>query len=966
MMNEAMDLIFLNKPEPLLPQAVDHLMPRNGSSGIVDLSKTVLILPTRTAIRKLHEALARSAAPRSINPPSWFLPMQFTEGEGVAAPASVEHLCWCRVITARSPDSLGGLFPYRRPPVLDMASASLLGTSIASLRGDLASAGLSLSEAGARGAISPARLETLLSLELEFVSELARMGFRDRISLQREGMTDPKLPEGINRIVVAGVPDLPRACEQSLISCLSAGIALQILVHDPERRGVAGFDPCGRPLTDGGASCLGIPEDRIHVRSDDRELALAVNDLCRASGGTRETTAVGVTSPEMALLLEEHLESCELGVFNPAGEPLDATAPGRLLGLLLLHLEESDFRSALRLMHHADMMAWLSRPERSFGARQFARLDELQKQLIPSTLEDLLSRWPAPHEDDAVADAQLMEAIREFIKLTGSLSQATGVDGILSFLREVHGERSLSTASAEAASFLRDWMRATRKLAADIPVREVIPLILKDLSAGIHAGEKSPRAMELQGWLELLWEDAPHLVVAGMSDGLVPEVRPVDPFLPEKSRRLLAMPDNASRLARDTYLIRSLIASRPEGAGRVDFLFARHDSEGAFRKPSRLLLSCPDEELAARVRHLFAETGRRAARPWRAAWKLGVSREKVPDHLSASSIKEYLSCPARWYFKRVGGLNQSNFAVEEIDPLDFGIMLHEVLQKFGVDPSLRNLANEVEIADALKAIWLRCFAARFGEDPPLPLVYQREIGLRRLNMAAEKQAELFADGWRIMGCELDFKGFRPQGTDEAGMPLPVNGRIDRVDRRENEDGSIEWRILDYKSGDSAEEPDKSHYTALPKSEEASTYPIHERMSLSKEIQGNRRGEKVLKHLHVRWRDLQLPIYVLIGEAVRDGAFQVKDLTIQQGSVSGGYFLLPADLEKTGVEVFKGFKGWEESAVRCLRGVSKAVADGVFWPPRHPQYDDFKGLFFDRMNDEEMNQRTAVPPQGRAS
>ena len=63
--------------------------------------------------------------------------------------------------------------------------------------------------------------------------------------------------------------------------------------------------------------------------------------------------------------------------------------------------------------------------------------------------------------------------------------------------------------------------------------------------------EHKAEARDLQGWLELPWEDAPHLVVAGMNDGFVPDSLQGHAYLPDGARRLLGLRHNETRHARD-------------------------------------------------------------------------------------------------------------------------------------------------------------------------------------------------------------------------------------------------------------------------------------------------------------------------------------------------------------------------------------------------------------------------------
>src|SRR5690606_26051835 len=91
---------------------------------------------------------------------------------------------------------------------------------------------------------------------------------------------------------------------------------------------------------------------------------------------------------------------------------------------------------------------------------------------------------------------------------------------------------------------------------------------------GVRYEDKRAGAVELLGWLELLWEDAPHLVVAGFNDGRVPEAVVGDPFLPESLRGRLGLKTNAERFARDAYVLQAIAQCRATG-GRLDLLLGK-------------------------------------------------------------------------------------------------------------------------------------------------------------------------------------------------------------------------------------------------------------------------------------------------------------------------------------------------------------------------------------------------------
>ncbi len=932
-------LTLLHQSDYLLPQVVSYLT-SGWEKGILDLSDTVLVLPTQEASRRLHEALTRKAASRGsvLFPPHWMLPMQLTERDGVnLAPAPLEQLVWMEVISQMSREEARRLFP-RKTPQLDTLRASELADAIRSLRGELSQIGKNLQEAEAErekiGQSDP-RWKTLINLEKRSLERITELGFTDRIVAQLEGARNPTLPSGCKRLLIAGVPDLPQVYETMLPLIESQGISVTLLTYDPVDLGVSFFDSLGRPSEKWEEIAIPIQENMIHLSLDRAAEAGKAAALVTASGGSGTISAIGVTGVDLSNSLHDALQAQEIPVFNPAGTSLDRLPIGCLLQYLVTLLREDDFRSLLPFLRHPDVQCWLQLDP----TRDLEALDALAAHLIPSSLHDLLERWPEESFPRLSSSNDypweiLKQSLLSVAAEMRALKTGSGITPILSFLRTLYASVDLTRVAGGKASAerIKSWVSCSNLMLENTSTPEILPLLLSYLQSGVFIGEKKPNSVELPGWLELLWEDAPHLIVAGMNDGLVPEIRGEDPFLSEKLRIAWDLSSDVRRLRCDSYLLHCLLAARAQERGRIDLLLARQDDEGAVLKPSRLLLRCPDdEELPYRVQELFRELPPRPSEKWRAAWALKPQLLHPSLTLSASALKDYLACPTRFYLKHVLKLRSEQFGAEEADSATFGILLHATLREFGSDPKLKNLRDPEEIEKALVTLWRQLFDARYGKYPSFLLSYQREAGVRRLRGAALIQSILRHEGWEIVHCEKSFNNF-----PFAGYRL--NGIIDRIDKRETTAGT-EWRIIDYKSSEGEKNPNMEHYRPLGKRDDPKRIASYECFA----------GEKKEQ----RWIDLQLPIYRMV--------FLSENEEVSYDSVEAGYFLLPSKVSEAAFVPFTDLEQHQESAEKCLRGILEAIHQGIFWPPRQPKYDDFQDLFFDHLEaDAASGQRTFDP------
>jgi ATP-dependent helicase/nuclease subunit B len=935
------ELIFLNRKEPLLQQAVKHFVGEY-SGSYLDLSRTVVVMPTKESIRRLNEALVRELDSQgsSLIPPNWRLPMQLPE-EGLpkAAPSAVEQLCWVRVLSSMSTEVKKQFFP-RIEPEMDTARCIELGNAIRKLRGELAQACLSLSEAREKlieQGRADRRWNALVTLEENYLQEVELSGLVDRIANQLQGIASPRLPEGTTRLVIACVPDLPHAYD-SLVNTIrnnSPEIRIEILIHDPSEAGEKAFDSLGRPAISWESTQIEIPGAAIHLALDRSEEAEIAVRLARASGGSGSSCAIAVASVEMSPTILDELESEGIAAYDPAGKPLDQLSVGTLLSLLLKMVQAQDFRSALQVIHHPHIRKWID----ISSTKDLPKLDRLQKQLIPYSLGDLLTRWP---ESSAEESPSLREKLSKLLELATSLGGASGTDCLLGILSDIYAAIDLTEINAgrESAEQIRNWLLEVTPYGAITPSKELLSMLLDHLKGTTWAPPKHDDCVEIPGWLELLWEDAPHLIVTGMNDGQVPEMRRGDPFMSEDLRHQLHLQSDATRLRRDSYMITSILAVRSGDHGRTDLLLARSDAQGSTLKPSRLLLRCEDDQsLLERLKFLFRELPQRPGHRWTSPWALRPGVVSPPKELSASALKDYLRCPTRFYLKHQLGMRAGQYDLQEADAGTFGELLHETLRAYGEDPTFRDLKSQDQIEEALLRLWDRTFESHYGKNPSFPLLYQHAIGARRIRYAAGVQAKARAEDWEIIACEKQFKNFAFGG-------MFFTGRIDRIDRKKTPSGYA-WRIIDYKSGSKGTFPDPEHYHAVSKKESSLELAPYECF----EIEGKKQ----------RWSDLQLPLYrrFFLSEMEQGSSEPLGIEKLESGSVECAYFLMPQDLASSDLVPFEGFEGWEEKADACILGVTRSIQESTFWPPRDPEvskYDDFGRIF--------LGHHTDIPCEGQ--
>lgn len=891
--------------------------------GPLDLADTLVVAPTRQAGRRLREALAAHAAERSqaVFPPRVIMPegLVLTESlRGVATRAET-LLAWTRVLQEADLDALREVFPLD-PPARNLAWAARLAREFARLQATLAENRLRIGDVVGRaggGFPEEARWRQLGALEEACDRLLAARGLRTPQAARIAFAENPSLPAGVRRIVVAGTPDPQPLAVAILEAHARAGVPVEVLAAGPEDGAEHGiFDEWGRPRTEVWASRPLVLEDferRVRLCADPASQADEIVSCAVEYGTAGGRLAVGVADAEVLPPLENGLSRAGVPAFNPEGRLFRGGALHTLLGALAELVREPAFAAAAAVLRCPDVLRWLG----GSPSRLLAALDELHAEHLPATLADARRR-----AGDRPEWASLAAALGALARLRAQLLAGAFPGSVRGALAEIFKDRRFSLAvpedalAVEAAQAWGETLAEFETALGRFPgpgMADAWELALRSFGEDRRFEDKPALAVELQGWLELLWDDAPHLVVAGLNDGRVPEAVVGDAFLPEALRVRLGLKTNDGRFARDAYLLQALAAFRAEGRGRLDVLVGKASAAGDPLRPSRLLLQCEDAGLPGRVAFLFRPA--RAGRPglaWRRAWRLAPRRNAKIGRLSVTAFRDYLKCPFRFYLKHGLRMEAVDPQKAELDAMDFGNLCHAALEAMGrPDSPMRDCADAGALRGFLLGELERAALERYGEAPVLPVVVQLESARQRLAKAAEVQAREREAGWVIERTEWKFE------LELGG--LPVRGKIDRIDRNEFT-GAV--RVLDYKTSDKPVRPADAHLRGLRRGETPDELPEHARF-----LDADGRAGV--------WLDLQLPLYL---EAVAPEFGR---------AAACGYFNLPKSAGETDVSLWTGYDAaLQEAARRSAEGVAARVRAGRFWPPCElpPERDDFALLF----------------------
>jgi ATP-dependent helicase/nuclease subunit B len=925
---------FLDWTAPVTQRVCEYLLPAI-SGRVVDLSTTLTIVPTRQAGRRLSEAMVRHCAEHdaallssSIVTPAYLLQPERPNPD--EANNLEVKLAWCRVLIDASPDEYEHLFP-RRFSAEDFHWVSRAGDMIQRLRHSLADGAYRIHDVidRCRSELEePERWETLAHLETLYLSALRNRGLQDPILQRIESAGHLELSPEIEQIVVAAVPD-PSLLVLRALKRLAAHVDIAILVHAPPDHSHC-FDEWGRPMAepwceneipipdaDANIILAGSPVDQSQEVLE--QMATAVNQFAPGQ------IALGVPDDTVTGFLETALSDAGLRAFDPADRNVKDHPLFRLLEGYATLVTDGSYDVLRRILRHPDMLECLQAifagegdHKNTFSTyRLLEALDRFQNMYLPADFAGVCGHLGESISDRFTILGQAIGFLQSHVDAFHRGDVATSLRG---FLKDVYTARQLDSQLPSDVEFesvaskidvvLRELEEVPSSLRAD-DNEQTLHLFMLRLEEEVYHRAREESTVDLEGWLELPWNDAPFLIVTGMNEGMVPDGRVSDVFLPDSLRQKLDLRDDRQRLARDSYLIRTFVESRCDDS-RVCFVVGKTTRTGDPLKPSRLLFRCTDADLIRRAERLFGPIDvKRSNVPATAGFKLNadippdLNRDEAGiNRLSVTAFREFLTCPFRFYLRRILGMETLDDEKPGMDALDFGTLVHDALKRMAQSDIWQHAKEETIrefLCDAAEK-WVR---NRYGKSRSMPIMVALDSARRRLAAAARVQADLTRSGWQIVDVE--------KAIERNLGEILVVGTIDRIDRH-SESGAI--RIIDYKTSDRSTTPEAAHLAATtPES------PAYAGVSVA----GKAR----------RWTDLQLPLYYSLFGAADTGS-----------DVDIAYFNLPKAIGDTRVESWDRFdKSLYASAMSCANAVVDRVRSGDFWPPvEHPAFDDFKKLF----------------------
>jgi len=911
--------VSLDWNSPLLPAVTKRLL-ANVESGIVDLSDTMVIVPTKQAGRRLLEALALAVSKqdRGLFPPEIITPDQLLgnviQSDALASEES-STAAWFSALSSIDFAHFSALFPIA--PTISTGWKLGMAQRLMQLRSELGEEGLDFATAAERaceGGHEPERWRQLARLEGLAIDELKHRELTDPKQARREAAENYVAPAHVKAIILAATPD-PQPLPLKAIEKATSQLSVEVWTYGPSEH----FDDWGRPLTQVWQTRpLDFEAWDCHFQTlaDPKATATSIAQLIQSA--EPESALLGIADPDLNPVVADELLAQGIASYDPEGRSVQDGGVGRLTELLCQLCNDQSTTTVRSLLQHPDINHWLnSQDDQSDRLR---KLDKLFEQHLAADLQSLIHF--SGYDNDYYADLHL--ALKAIAKLARELSgKAPFAESLARILRSIYANREVESKGTaeipwkERAEAIQGILKAcseTEQAFRNLPSDFSREAFRSNLKRAKVYPDRPRDAHDLLGWLELLWNDAPHLILAGLNEGKVPESVIGDAFLPETLREALGLRTNAMRFARDAYLLEALCRRRANQAGRIDLLIPQTAADTTPLRPSRLLFLGAPETLLPRTRQLFREIDpANSHTTYNLAWKLSPPPDlPLPESISVSALKNYLECPFRFFLRTLLKMRTLDVKSRELTPARFGTLFHDTLSHLK-GQTIDGQTQEATLVKELHKIADNTIQHRYGKRLSFALRLQREALMARIHAFCQHQIEdvKLNGSIHILDTEAPFK----IEVDD----FTIKGTIDRIDQR---DDRIE--LIDYKTADTPKTPQKAHLATVPKKGALKHLP----------------DEAFFEHegKSYYWTDLQLPLYLL----------SKKESGKERPSAA--YINLAKTVDKSGIA------RWEDltdshltSAEACAGAIIKKIKAGEFWPPNpniRAEYDDFAPLFPD--------------------
>lgn len=331
--------------------------------------------------------------------------------------------------------------------------------------------------------------------------------------------------------------------------------------------------------------------------------------------------------------------------------------------------------------------------------------------------------------------------------------------------------------------------------------------LLQYLSGASIPFEGEPlEGLQIMGVLETRALDFKNLVLLSVNEGTMPKISPSGSFIPYNLRRVFGLPTIEEQNAMYAYYFYRLL----QRAEDVTFVYDSGTGGMGTGEKSRylyqLLLESPFE--IEEVNIVFGVENI-PVKPIRIV-KDNTVMEPLNGYLdgekalSPSAIDKYLSCPLQFYFRYCAKLYEPDEVSEEVDPILFGLLFHDMMEKL-YQPFIGKIVgtNDIEaliqdhelVDETILASFRKVCFKGTKETDKLTLTGRNWLIYEVVKKYVSQLLEVDRARCPFEVVGLEKKVSTAIAVNGLGRDVMIGGTIDRIDRIS---GAL--HVLDYKTG----------------------------------------------------------------------------------------------------------------------------------------------------------------------
>ena len=502
-----------------------------------------------------------------------------------------------------------------------------------------------------------------------------------------------------------------------------------------------------------------------------------------------------------------------------SGYPLQQTLIATLVKqiFILKQRGSSRIKGALRLhqvntvLHHPYMKYISDNAE-----RLITELNDEKKKVFYPTIEELsldehLANifTPISHHDEAATplEAQRLRCLDIITCISKAIhriaTNCAGPDPLMqeSLYRMYQIMNRIST-----------LIEANELIVSDSSLQSILNQIIRSTSVPFH-GEPII-GIQVMGVLETRNLDFDHMLILSANEGNIPKSVNDSSFIPHVIRRAYGLTTIENKIAIYAYYFHRMM----QRATDVSITYNNSTNDTKTNEMSRFMMQLiAESDLKINIAEmtsslLVGKTERCDVQKNKEV----IEKMEAENAISPTAINAYLRCQLQYFYRFVCGINDNTESdEEEMDNRTFGLVFHKAAELI-YRPYRGKSVTESMIDGMLKdpSVIERAIDEGFKEElfslkdeeakkRPMPTLdgtqlIHREIirkMLRQLLEYDKKNCPI-----TIVDVEKNIYDTITFDTDRGPRTLKIKGIIDRLDIVKNEDGHLQMRVVDYKTG----------------------------------------------------------------------------------------------------------------------------------------------------------------------